>query len=157
MSMTARSDSPLPTDLPRGASVSSAGLPYYVGTTSLRWNFLQQADPATTAMEAPAARPRSHATQNGSRVANRELFPRSDQHGAPRSAVDAGPCIPEQRYEHELRGSAILELQFYPGSGCPGDDSKWCASLTIDELTTNCGEPITAAPVRMAPRVGRVC
>jgi hypothetical protein len=83
-------------------------------------------------------------------VANRELYPTfwfsvalCDPQSTP-----FGACTPNSDANTAASGSAILELQFYPpGSSCPGDDSKWCASMTIDELTTNCGEPITAAPI----------
>jgi uncharacterized repeat protein (TIGR01451 family) len=89
-------------------------------------------------------------TQTGTVVANRELYPAfwfsmalCDPQSTP-----FGACTPNSDSNTSAAGSAILELQFYPpGSNCPGDDSKWCAALTIDELTTNCGEPITAAPI----------
>jgi hypothetical protein len=59
-----------------------------------------------------------------------------------------GACTPNSDSNTSGAGSAILQLQFYPpGSSCPRDDSKWCAALNIFELTTNCGEPGTAAPI----------
>jgi hypothetical protein len=88
--------------------------------------------------------------QAGTKIANRELYPTywfsialCDPESTP-----FGACTPNSDSNTSSAGSAILELQIYPpGSSCPGDNSKWCASLTIDELTTNCGEPITAAPI----------
>jgi HYR domain-containing protein len=88
--------------------------------------------------------------QDGSSINNRILFPTfwislalCDPESTP-----FGACTPNSDTNTSASGSAILELQFYPpGSNCPGDNTKWCASLNIDELTTNCGEPVSAAPI----------
>ena len=146
-------DSPLPTWICREARpFLPPGYPYYVGHDEPEMEFFSNKPGSGNNVRwkllLPALDPTP--TQNGSRVANRELFPTfwismalCDPQSTP-----FGPCIPNSDTNTSSAGSAILELQFYPpGSGCPGDDSKWCASLTIDELTTNCGEPITAAPV----------
>jgi hypothetical protein len=153
-------DGPLPTSVCRDVrqSLLPPGYPYYVGHdepeteyfsntpgsgNNIRWKIrLPQKDPTPT--------------QNGTVVANIELYPTfwislalCDPASTP-----FNPCTPNSDSNTSglsnpsAAGSAILELQFYPpGSQCPGDDSKWCASMTIDELTTNCGEPITAAPI----------
>jgi HYR domain-containing protein len=147
-------DSPLPTWVCREAphSLLPPDYPYYVGHDEPEMEFFSTKPGSGNNLQwkikLPAADPVPQ--QDGSVVANRELFstiwfslalcdPQSTPFGA---------CTPNSDSNTSSAGSAILELQFYPpGSNCPGDDSKWCASLTIDELTTNCGEPITAAPI----------
>jgi hypothetical protein len=87
-------------------------------------------------------------TQDGTRVANGELYPTFWFSVAlcDPASTPFNPCTPLSDSNTATAGSAILELQFYPpGRGCSG--TQWCASMTIDELTTNCGEPITSAPI----------
>jgi hypothetical protein len=128
------------------------GYPYYVGHDEPDMQFYSNTPGTGNNMQwkikLPAADPAPD--QAGTKIANRELYPTfwfsvalCDPQSTP-----FGACTPNSDANTSAAGSAILELQFYPpGSACPGDDSKWCASLTIDELTTNCGEPITAAPI----------
>lgn len=147
-------DGPLPTWACREAppSLLPPGYPYYVGHDEPEMQFYSTTPGSGNNVQwkitLPAADPTP--TQDGSKVANRELYPTfwfsmalCDPQSTP-----FGPCTPNSDANTSAAGSAILELQLYPpGSGCPGDDSKWCAALTIDELTTNCGEPTTAANI----------
>ncbi len=147
-------DSPLPTWICREAphALLPPDYPYYVGHDEPEMQFFSNKPGSGNNVQwkirLPAADPAPD--QAGTKVANRELFPTfwfsialCDPESTP-----FGACTPNSDSNTSAAGSAILELQFYPpGSQCPGDDSKWCASLTIDELTTNCGEPITAAPI----------
>jgi hypothetical protein len=126
--------------------------PYYVGHDEPEMEFFSNTpgsgNDVQWKIKLPATDPTP--TQTGTVIANRELYPTfwislalCDPESTP-----FGACIPNSDSNTSAAGSAILELQFYPpGSNCPSDNSKWCAALTIDELTTNCGEPITAAPI----------
>jgi len=147
-------ESALPTwicrDVPK--NLITPGYPYYVGHDEPEMQFysnkLGSGNNVQWKIKLPAADPTPD--QAGTKIANRELFPTfwfsialCDPESKP-----FGACTPNSDSNTSASGSAILELQFYPpGSSCPGDDSKWCASLTIDELSTNCDEPITAAPI----------
>jgi HYR domain-containing protein len=147
-------DGPLPTWVCREAphSLLPPGYPYYVGHDEPEMQLYSTTPGSGNNVQwkitLPAADPTP--TQDGTKVANRELYPTfwfsmalCDPQSTP-----FGPCTPNSDTNTSAAGSAILELQLYPpGSGCPGDNSKWCAALTIDELTTNCGEPITAANI----------
>ncbi len=147
-------DGPLPTWACREAphALLPPGYPYYVGHDEPEMQFYSNTSGSGNNVQWQITLPGLDPTptQSGSQVANRELFltfwfsmALCDPQSTP-----FGPCTPNSDSNTSAAGSAILELQVYPpGSGCPGDDSKWCAALTIDELTTNCGEPITAAPV----------
>ena len=128
------------------------GYPYYVGHDEPEMQFYSNTPGSGNNVQWKIKLPATDPTpdQAGTKVANRELYPTywfsmalCDPQSKP-----FGACTPNSDSNTSLSGSAILELQFYPpGSNCPGDDSKWCASLTIDELTTNCGEPIKGAPI----------
>jgi len=147
-------DSLLPTWICREApkNLLPPGYPYYVGHDEPEMQFYSNKPGSGNNVQWKIKLPATDPTpdQAGTKIANRELYstywfsialcdPQSKPFGA---------CTPNSDSNTSASGSAILELQFYPpGSSCPGDDSKWCASLTIDELTTNCGEPITAAPI----------
>jgi len=146
-------DNPLPTwacrEVPK--ALLPPGYPYYVGHDEPLIEFFSNTPGSGNNMQWKIRLPNTDPTptQNGTVVANRELYPAfwfsmalCDPNSTP-----FGPCTPNSDSNTSAAGSAILELQFYPpGSGCP-DNSKWCAALTIDELTTNCGEPITAANI----------
>lgn len=146
-------DSALPTWVCRDAkSQLPPTYPYYVGHDEPEMQFYSNTPGSGNNVQWKITLPVADPTpdQAGTKVANRELYstfwfsmalcdPESKPFGA---------CTPNSDSNTSASGSAILELQFYPpGSGCPGDDSKWCASLTIDELSINCDEPITAAPI----------
>jgi hypothetical protein len=147
-------DSALPTWICREApkALLPPGYPYYVGHDEPEMQFYSNAPGSGNNVQWKIRLPATDPTpdQAGTKVANRELYPTywfsialCDPESKP-----FGACTPNSDSNTSAAGSAILELQFYPpGSNCPGDNSKWCASLTIDELTTNCGEPITAAPI----------
>jgi hypothetical protein len=147
-------ESPLPTWICREfpKDLRPPGYPYYVGHDEPEMQFYSNTPGSGNNVQWKIKLPATDPTpdQAGTKVANRELFPTywfsialCDPQSKP-----FGACTPNSDSNTALSGSAILELQFYPpGSNCPGDDSKWCAALTIDELTTNCGEPITAAPI----------
>ena len=147
-------DSPLPTWICREApkALLPPGYPYYVGHDEPEMQFYSNTPGSGNNVQWKIRLPPTDPTpdQAGTKVANRQLYPTywfsmalCDPESTP-----FGACTPNSDANTSQSGSAILELQFYPpGSSCPGDDSKWCASLTIDELTTNCGEPTTAAPI----------
>jgi hypothetical protein len=147
-------ESPLPTWICREfpKDLRPPGYPYYVGHDEPEMQFYSNTPGSGNNVQWKIKLPATDPTpdQAGTKVANRELFPTfwfsmalCDPQSKP-----FGACTPNSDSNTSSSGSAILELQFYPpGSNCPGDDSKWCASLTIDELTTNCDEPITAAPI----------
>jgi hypothetical protein len=147
-------DNPLPTWICREAPKAflPPGYPYYVGHDEPETQFFSTTPGSGNNLQwkirLPLADPTP--TQNGSVIANRELYPTfwfslalCDPASTP-----FGACTPNSDTNTSASGSAILELQFYPpGSNCPGNDSKWCAAMTIDELTTNCGEPVKVAPI----------
>ena len=99
-------------------------------------------------------------TQNGSSVANFELFvaqwlgmalcdPNSNPYG---------PCTPiSDSNDPNTAGSAFLELQFFPpGLGGCGSTTQWCVLLHINTAEKNiaCGEPTTAQLVTTNGTVG---
>ena len=146
-------DNPLPTwvchEVPK--SLLPPNYPYYVGHDEPLLEFFSNTPGTGNNVQWKIRLPNTDPTptQNGSAVANRELYPTFwfSMALCDPASTPFGACTPNSDANTSAAGSAILELQFYPpGSGCP-DDSKWCAALTIDELTTNCGEPITAGNI----------
>jgi hypothetical protein len=148
-------DSPQPIichDVPK--AWLTPGYPYYVGHDEPLIQFFSNTPGSGNNVQWKIRLPNADPvpTQNGASVANFELYPTfwfsmalCDPASKPFNA-----CTPNSDSNTAAAGAAILELQFYPpGANYGGgffcsDTSKWCAQLTIDELTTNCGEPITA-------------
>jgi len=137
------------------------GYPYYIGHAEPTAEFFSTTGTSGNNMQwkfqLPATDPSP--TQNGSSVANFELFsalwlglelcdPNSRPYGA---------CIADSDTNNPATaGAAFLELQFYPpGSpfgGC--SDTQWCVRLHINTLEDNnatqimnCNEPTTEAYV----------
>jgi len=133
------------------AELEGLDYPYYVGhaepallffswapnsASDLRWRFtLPATDPSPT--------------QNGSSVANFELFSTfwlslamCDPTSRP-----FGPCVGSS-YSNDPTGAgtAFTEVQFYP-PGIGASTTSWSAALTIDSIhnTVACAEPITSA------------
>ena len=138
------------------ADAQTAGYPYYVGHAEPTMLFFSTAGASGSNMrwklQLPATEPSP--TQNGSNVANFELYPTfwlglalCDPNSNP-----GGPCVAASDANNpSTAGSAFLELQFYPpGLNC--STTQWCVSLHINTLQNfnafqknNCFEPTTAA------------
>lgn len=142
------------------AGLKAHGYPYYLGHAEPAAEFFSTSPGSANNLQwrfkLPATDPTP--TQNGSSVANFELFtgfwlsmalcdPTSSPFGA---------CVPDSD-SNGGGGAALLELQFYP-PGAPEpfgqpvcSTSQWCAALTIDSASndTNCPEPVTLARITL--------
>jgi plastocyanin len=137
--------------------LQNKGYPYYIGHAEPAAEFFDTTGTSGYNMQwklrLPATDPQP--TQNGSSVANFELFitywlglALCDPNSLP-----FGNCIPDSDAQpSEFPGAAFLELQFFPpGINC-SNGSRWCVLLHINTLETNstdqilnCFEPTTAA------------
>jgi hypothetical protein len=143
------------------ARLHASGYPYYLGHAEPSLLFFSDAPNSGSNMQWKVTLPTTdpNPTQNGSSVANFELFPAMwiglalcDPNSKP-----YGPCTANSdTNKPATAGAAFLELQFYPpgapsninGTSCPS--GKWCANLHINTaqdnstfVSTQCSEPTT--------------
>jgi len=123
------------------AALQARPYPYYVGHAEPAIEFFSSAPRSASDMQwrfsLPATDPSP--TQNGSSVANFELFstfwislllcdPTSNPYG---------PCTPvSDSNDPNMAGAALLELQFYP-PGIARSQTSWSVSVTIDHVNDN--------------------